>query len=155
MARVPAAMAAAPLPTSAPVLGIARTTGRRGRGGFERGEGDAGRDRQDERPFGQDLGAALERRDGVARLHREHQHLGVGGGPGRARHDPDPRQALLEVVAPLGVDLGDGQRLGLPAAVDQSDGQGFAHAPSAQQCQVHPRRLTVVGCATVGTRLRP
>ena len=76
---------------------MARTTGRPGAAASSVGEGDAGGDRQDERALGQDVGAALERGDGVGRLDRHHQHLGVGRGPGRARDDPDPGQALLEV----------------------------------------------------------
>ena len=62
-ACVPAAIAAAPRPTSAPVLGIARTTGRPGDDGFERGDGDAGRDREHQRALGEHLGAARERLD--------------------------------------------------------------------------------------------
>ena len=67
-----------------------------------------------------------------------HDGLGATRTPGsRASSD----------VAALGVDLGDRERLRLPAALEQADGEGFAHAAAADECQVHPGRVSVADCA--------
>ena len=89
-------------------------------------------------PSGSTSAQAVERGDRVGRLHRHHEHLGVGRRPRRARHDPDAREAALERVAAIGVDLGDRERLGLAAGVEQADDEGLAHAPAAEQRQLHP-----------------
>ena len=109
-----------------------------GRDGFERGDGDTRGDRQHERAVGQHLGAARECGDRVGRLHREHQHLGVARGPRRVAHDAHAGQPRLEGVVTVGVDLGDRELLGFPAAVEQADRERFAHATAAHECQTHP-----------------
>ena len=105
---------------------------------------DAGRDRQHERLLGQRVGARLERRDDVAGLHRHDEDVGVGGRPGRARHDAHAGEAILEDPAAFGVDLGDRERVGLPAGRRRRpDGERFAHAAPAEEAHVHRVRLTV------------
>ena len=126
-----------PGPTSAPVLGIARTTGRPGRAASSAAMVTPGRDRQHQRALGEHVGAARERVDGVARLHREHEHVGVGRGPRRAGHDAHAGEPRLERVAALGVDLGDRERVRVPAGVEQADRERLAHATAAEECHAH------------------
>ena len=83
-AVVPPAMAAAPAPTRAGVFGMARTTGVPApRARLERGDRDAGGDRQD--PPGPGLGERPARRRHVARLHRDDRAVGGAGTVGRPR----------------------------------------------------------------------
>ena len=97
-----------------------------------------GRDRQHERVVGERGRAGLEHLGDVAGLHRHHEHVGVGGGPRRARHHPHAGQPRLELVAAVGVDLGDRERVGRPPAVEQAGRQRLAHAAAAQEAHVHP-----------------
>ena len=46
----------------------------------------------------------------VAGLHRDHDDVGVGDRPGRARHHSHLGEPLLEVATAVGVDLGHGDR---------------------------------------------
>ena len=140
LACVPPAIADDAPRTSAGVFGIARTTGRPGADGLERGDRDAGRDRQHERVG---LAARSTRRSSTAatsrRLHRDHHDVGVGDGPRRAGHDAHAGEERLELVPAVGVDLGDRERLGLPAGVEQAADQRRAHASAAEQCDAfHP-----------------
>ena len=69
----------------------------------------------------------------VARLHRDDDDVGVGDRPRRARHDPHLRELLLERDAPFAVDLRDRERVGLPAAVEQTADEGRAHLSATEQ----------------------
>ena len=133
MACLPAAMAAAPLRTSAAVFGIARTTGRSGAAVSRVSRVTPAAIDRTERLLRERGRALLERGDDVARLHRHDDESGVGHRPRRARHDADPGEALLEHAPPVGIDLGDRDALGLPAGVEQPGEQRLAHAPTAQQ----------------------
>ena len=57
-------------------------------------------------------------------------------------------------MATLGVDLGDRERLGLPAGVEQADGERFAHATTAEECQVHPEQANRGRLRAQGTQRR-
>ena len=95
---------------------------------------DAGRDRQHERVVGQSDGAALSSAAGTSpgftattttsASATAHAGLGTTRTPGNA---------VLEDAAALGVDLGDRERVGLPAGVEQAADEGLAHAPAAEQ----------------------
>ena len=146
----PAAMAAAPWPTSAPVLGIARTTGRPGAAAssaarvtpaaIDRTRAPSGR--TSAQPASASMASA-----GFTAITSTSASVATHAG---LRRDAHPGQARLEHVAAVGVDLGDGQRLGLPAALEQADGEGFAHAAAAEECQVHPGRVSVGRLRTQG-----
>ena len=138
----PAAIAVAPLRTSAGVFGIARTTGRSGRAPSSVVDRDAGRDREDQRRRSpRVVRRLLEHAGDVAGLHRDDHDVGVGHRPRRAGHDPDTREALLEAAPAVGVDLGDGERVGLPAGVEQAPDEGLAHAPAAEATRKPCMRL--------------
>ena len=111
----PAAMAAAPRPTSAPVLGIARTTGRPGATASSAAMVTPAAIDSTSAPSGRTSAQLVERGDRVGRLHREHEHLGVARGPRRVPHDAHAGQARLERVVAVGVDLGDRELLRLPS----------------------------------------
>ena len=80
-----------------------------------------------------DGAADFERLGDVLRLQRDDDDVRVGHGPGRARDHPDARVVVLEDVAPVGIDLGDGDRVGLEVGVEQPGDEGFAHAPTTEQ----------------------
>ena len=121
------------VPTSAPVLGIARTTGRPGATASSAAMVTPAAIDSTSAPSGSTSAQLASAATDVGRLHREHQHLGVGRGPRRAAHDAHAGQARLEGVATVGVDLGDRELLGFPSAVEQADRERFAHATAAQR----------------------
>ena len=102
-------------PTSAGVFGIARTTGRPGARPRASAIATPAAIDSTIASSAEARRAPLERRRHVAGLHRDDHDVGVGDGPGRARHHVDAREALLEHPPPVGVDLGDRERLRLPA----------------------------------------
>ena len=89
---------------------------------------------------------AAKRGGYVARLHRDDEDLGVGGRPRAARDHTHLREPLLEHPPALGVDLGDGDRLGLPAGLDEAGRERLAHPSAAEQREVHRERVTVAEC---------
>ena len=90
----------------------------------------------------------LQARRDVAGLHRDDHDVGVGDRPRRARHDADLRELLLELAAAVGVDLGDRELVGVPAAVEQAAEQRGTHLPAADQGHArHPTRVTPRRCA--------
>ena len=109
--------------------------------GFDVGDRDPGRDRQHQRMLRQDRDAGFERARDVAGLHRDHDDVGVGRRPGRARDDAHPGKALFEDPAALGVDLGDRDRVALPTRVEQPLHQGLAHPTATEEREVHSVRL--------------
>ena len=108
--------------------------------GFDVGERDPGRDRQHERVLRKDRDAGFERAGDVAGLDRDHHDVGVGRRPGRARDDAHPGKSLFEDPAALGVDLGDRDRVALPARVEQPLHQGLAHPTATEEREVSQRQ---------------
>ncbi len=79
-------------------------------------------------------GNAVSRVGGdVARLHREHDDVGVGDRPRRARHHAHLRELLFQRDAPFAVDLRDRQRVAFETAVEQAADERRAHLPAAEQ----------------------
>jgi hypothetical protein len=105
------------------VFGIARTTGR---------QRDPGRDRQDERVGLQRGEALLEGCGDVTRLHRHDHDVRFGHRPSRTRGHAYTGEPLLEQAASLGIDLGHGQRVGVPPRLEQAAEQRLAHAAAAE-----------------------
>ena len=110
---------------------------------------DAGRDREDERACSPSDGAHASSAGPTSlRLHRDDHDVGVGDGPRRARHDPDRREARLEHPATVAVDLGDRERVGLAAGVEQPGEERLAHAAATEQRDAgHAARVPVAPCA--------
>ncbi len=77
----------------------------------------------------------------VAGLHRDHDDIGVGRRPGRARDHAHPGEALFEDPAAVAVDLGDRDRVALPPRVEQPLHQGLAHPTATEEREVHSFRL--------------
>ena len=133
MAWVPQAMAAAPSPIVAGVLGIARTTGRPGAAASSAAivtpaAIDSTKRRRTERRAG-----GIERLGHVGGLQAHDDHIGVGDGPGDAGHHPHGGETGLELPAPVGVDLGDREVVGLEVGFEEAARQRRAHLPAAEQ----------------------
>ena len=136
----PAAIADAPRPTSAGVFGIARTTGRPG----ARASSDAivtpAAIDSTRVSLPNDDSRRLQARRDVAGLDRDHHDVGIRDCPRGGRHHSDLRELLFELPPPVGIDLGDGDLVGVPPAVEQAAEQGGAHpAAPINATRVIPR----------------
>ena len=104
---LPAAIAAAPLPTSAPVLGIARTTGRSPAPASTSASVTPAAIDSTSACSGRIGAQASSAAGDVARLDRDHDDVGVGRRPGGARDHAHSGEPLLEHPPALAVDLRD------------------------------------------------
>ena len=144
---VPAAMAAAPAPTSAGVFGMARTTAVPGAElGLERRDRDPRRDRQ--HPLGPGLGHLAAHGGNVGGLHREH-------GAKRRHRKVDHRHLGQRRVQCLDAACGSFSTItmstaGCPLRSSPPD-EGLTHLPAPDNLQLgHGRRR--YRCGTSGRR---
>lgn len=131
VAWVPLAIAAAPLPTSAPVLGIARTTGRPGSASsIAEMVMPAAIDSTSASPrtASAQLESASTTSVGFTATTTTSASVAAQAGLGTAH----AREARLDGVASIGVDLRDHDRLRFPTRVDEADRQRLTHAATAE-----------------------
>src|SRR5262249_26284984 len=75
--------------------------------------------------------------------------------PRRAGHHAHAPEPLLDQASSLGLDLGDGERIGVPTGVEQAGEQRLTHAAATEQRELHHGILSIVavassGCAAAG-----
>jgi hypothetical protein len=79
----------------------------------------------------------------VVRLDGHDHDIGVGDGPRRARSHVDTVEGALQRAAAVGVDLGDDDRVALPAGVEEPPDEGLAHPAASEEREAsHDREAT-------------